>query len=69
MEAKKIKLLWETRFSLSERLHDFEKEVPSMARYASTFFGQDSHGLLRSPVPEGHVEIGDVKSLGPVPDK
>jgi hypothetical protein len=68
-KQKKIKLLWETRFSLSERLHDFEKEVPSMAQYASTYFGQDTHGLLRSPVPEGHVEIGDVKSLGPVPDK
>jgi hypothetical protein len=68
-KQKKIKLLWETRFSLSERLHDFEKEVPSMAQYASAYFGQDSHGLLRSPVPEGHVEIGNVKSLGTVPDK
>jgi hypothetical protein len=68
-KQKKIKLLWETRFSLSQRQHDFEKEVPGMAQYASAYFGQDSHGLLRSPVPEGRVDIGDVKSLGPVPDK
>jgi hypothetical protein len=68
-KQKKIKLLWETRFSLSERRHDFEKDVPSMAQYASAFFGQDSHGLLRSPVPEGHVDIGNVKSLGTVPEK
>jgi hypothetical protein len=68
-KQKKIKLLWETRFSLSEREHDFEKEVPSMAQYASTYFGQDSHGLLRSPVPEGHVEIGEIKSLGATPEK
>jgi hypothetical protein len=68
-KQKRLKLLWETRFSLSARLHDFEKEVPEMTQYASTYFGQDSHGLLRSPVPEGHVEIGAVKSLGNVPEK
>jgi hypothetical protein len=68
-KEKRIKLLWETRFSLSERQHDFAKELPGMAQYASTYFGQDSHGLLRSPIPEGRVEIGEVKSLGAVPEK
>jgi hypothetical protein len=68
-KERKIKLLWETRYSLSERLHDFGKELPGMTQYASQFFGQDSHGLLRAPVPEGHVEIGDIKSLGSVPEK
>jgi hypothetical protein len=68
-KQKKIKLLWETRFSLSEREHDFTRELPGMAQYASKFFGQDTHGLMRSPVPDGRVDIGDVKSLGPVPDK
>jgi hypothetical protein len=65
----KIRLLWETRFSLSERLHDFGKELPGMAQYASQFYGQDTHGLMRAPVPEGHVDIGPVKSLGDVPEK
>jgi hypothetical protein len=68
-KQRKIKLLWETRYSLSERHHDFEKELPGMTQYASQYFGQDSHGLLRAPVPEGRVEIGPVKSLGDVPEK
>jgi hypothetical protein len=68
-KQRKIKLLWETRYSLSERLHDFSKEVPGMTQYASQFFGQDSHGLLKAPVPEGHVDIGTIKSLGEVPEK
>jgi hypothetical protein len=68
-KQRKIKLLWETRYSLSERRHDFGKELPGMTQYASQYFGQDSHGLLRAPVPEGRVEIGPVKSLGDVPEK
>jgi|HubBroStandDraft_1064217.scaffolds.fasta_scaffold33656_2 hypothetical protein len=68
-KQRKIKLLWETRYSLSERHHDFGKELPGMTQYASQYFGQDSHGLLRAPVPEGRVEIGPVKSLGDVPEK
>jgi hypothetical protein len=68
-KQRKIKLLWETRYSLSERHHDFGKELQGMTQYASQYFGQDSHGLLRAPVPEGRVEIGPVKSLGDVPEK
>lgn len=66
---KKHKLLWVTRFSIRERGADFAKIFPSMAAYASQYFGQDSHGLLRRPLPEGHVEIGATKSLGTVPEK
>lgn len=69
MKQKKVRLLWETRVSLSERHHDFTKELPFMARYASRYLGQDSHGLVMEPVPEGHVDMGDVKSLGEVPEK
>jgi hypothetical protein len=64
---RRIKLLWETRFSLSERQHDFTKELPTMAHTASQYFGQDTKGLIRARIPEGQVEIGDVKSLGNVP--
>jgi hypothetical protein len=69
MKQRKHKLVWETRFSLRETGHDFGKEFPMMAKYASQYFGQNSHGLVRTLVPEGHVEIGDVQSLGAVPDK
>jgi hypothetical protein len=65
-KQKKHKLLWQTRFSISERHNAFDKALPFMAQYAARYFGQDSHGLLRDSVPEGQVEIGEVKSLGEV---
>ena len=69
LKGKKHKLLWETRFSIRERGNDFSKELASMAQYASRYFGQDSHGLLRKPLPEGHVTLGDLKVIEVVPDK
>ena len=68
-KQRKHSLLWVTRFSVRERGADFEKLLPSMVGYASQYFGQDSHGLLRRPLPEGHVEIGEPRSLGTVPEK
>lgn len=68
-KQKKHSLLWVTRFSIRERGSDFERLLPSMVGYASQYFGQDSRGLLRRPLPEGHVEIGEPKSLGTVPEK
>jgi hypothetical protein len=63
---KKHKLLWETRFSISERRNAFDKALPLMAQYASRYFGKESHGLLRAQVAEGRVEVGEAKSLGVV---
>ncbi|HZZ20178.1 MAG TPA: hypothetical protein VFE25_12450 [Opitutaceae bacterium] len=65
---KKMKLLWETRFSLSERQHDFTRELPTMAHTASIYFGQDSGSLIRARIPEGKVDVGQVKSLGTIPE-
>jgi hypothetical protein len=65
-KKKKHKLLWETRFSIRQRHHDFDKDLPSMAQYASQYFGQDSGGLVHREIPLGHVDIGEVKSLGEV---
>jgi hypothetical protein len=64
---RKHRLLWVTRFSVRERGADFERLLPSMVASASQYFGQDSHGLLRRPLPEGRVEIGEPTSLGTVP--
>jgi len=61
---KKHKLLWETRFSIRQNHHEFDKDLPAMAQYASKFFGQDSNGLVHTLVPLGHVEIGNMESLG-----
>lgn len=66
---RKLRLLWETRFSLSQRHHDFERDLPGMARAASPYFGQDSGGLVRKPIPLGRVDIGTVRSLGTETDR
>jgi hypothetical protein len=68
-KSKKPKLLWETRFSIDEHHNAFDKQLASMVEDASKYFGQDSHGLVRKPVPEGHVDIGILQSLGDVPVK
>jgi hypothetical protein len=63
-KGRRRKLLWETRFSLSERGHDFGRELPAMAQTASIYFGQDSYGMVRTPlVPEGYVHIGELKAI------
>jgi len=68
-QKKKSKLLWETRFSISERGHAFDRELAAMAQAASRYFGRDSHGLRRQPLPETHVELGELQVLGYDPDK
>jgi hypothetical protein len=68
-KQKKSRLLWETRFSVSEHHNEFDKQLGAMAKYASAYFGQDSHGLMHKPIPEGHVDVGDVRNLGVVPEK
>jgi hypothetical protein len=53
------KLLWEARFSVREQGNDFAAALPAMAQYASEYFGKDSHGLLRTRVPDGRIYMGD----------
>jgi hypothetical protein len=57
-KQRKYKLLWETRFSIAQHNNDFGKQLRGMALYASKYFGADSHGLIRKPLPEGNVEVG-----------
>jgi hypothetical protein len=63
---KKHKLLWETRFSIRQRHNNFDKDLAAMAKAASQYFGQNTHGLVRKDVPLGRVVIGSVQSLGTV---
>lgn len=58
------KLLWETRFSIRGRHNAFDERVAEMVEAASRYFGQDSKGLTRTTLPDGHVELGDIKVLG-----
>jgi hypothetical protein len=66
---KKPKLLWVTRFSIREQGNDFEKMLPAMAMYASQYFGQATHGLIRDELPEGKVEIGVPTLVAGPPEK
>jgi hypothetical protein len=68
-KQKKHKLLWETRFSVQQRGVEFNKELPLMAKSASKYFGQDTHGLLHQDMPAGRVDVGALQSLGTVAAK
>lgn len=68
-KEKKHKLVWETRFSIRERHNDFDRQLPAMVKFASRYFGEDTHGLLRKPLPEGKVHVGDLKVLDGKPEK
>jgi hypothetical protein len=65
-KEKKLKLLWETRFSINQRRNAFDEALPLMAQYASQDFGTASGGLQLAHVTAGRVEVGDIKSLGDV---
>ena len=56
-KEKKHKLLWETRFSISERHNAFDQALPVMAQNAARYFGRPTHGLERARVLDGTVVI------------
>ncbi len=62
---KKVKLVWETRFSVREQGNDFSKQLAGMAESAGRYFGQNSGKLVHTPLPEGHVEVGPIKTVPP----
>lgn len=68
LERKERKLLWETRFSIPERRNEFDKQLAAMAQSASRYFGQDSQGLLRKPLPATNVTFGELKVIGVEPE-
>jgi hypothetical protein len=60
---KKAKLLWETRFSVREKTNDLSGQLAAMAASASRYFGRESGKLVHAPLPEGHVDMGPIKTL------
>jgi hypothetical protein len=54
----KQKLLWETRFSISEQGNAFDEQLAGMAQRASQFFGNGNGKLVRRAFPKGRVEVG-----------
>lgn len=68
-KQKKAKLLWETRFSISQHRNEFDRQLAAMALQASKFFGQDSHGLQHKEIPDGRVEMGELRTVSETPEK
>ncbi len=69
LKQKKHKLQWVIRISLRQRGHDFGKDLPAMLTFASRYFGEETDGLVREPIPEGHVEVGVPTTIGVEPEK
>ncbi|HWA24902.1 MAG TPA: hypothetical protein VG734_04435 [Lacunisphaera sp.] len=67
-KEKKLKLLWETRISVRREGNDFVATLPLMARDASKYFGQATHGLAWPAVNEGRVRLGETKFLNDKPE-
>ena len=63
-QHKQRKILWEIRYSIRERGNDFSRDLAGMSQYASRYFGQDSDGLIRTPLRETKIILGDPKVLG-----
>ena len=55
---KKLKLLWEVRFSIGAQGNRFDEQLAGMAKSASRYFGENVQHLARQSVPEGKVEVG-----------
>ena len=68
-KEKKPKLLWETRYSMRASGSAFDQELLAMTQTASHYFGRDSQGLVRKPLPEGHVRLGELKFSEATPEK
>jgi hypothetical protein len=69
VKHKQRRLLWETRFSVPSRHVDFAKELAAMARSAANYFGENSPGLTRTSLREGHIKLGELQILGTEPEK
>jgi len=68
LHQRKHKLLWEARFSVREGRNRFDEMLPRMAAYSAQYFGQDTGGLIRRPLPLGQVEIGAPRLVASSPD-
>ncbi len=64
VKEKKMKQLWETRFSIRQFGHRFDRALPAMSRYASRFYGQDIGRLVRQPMRSTDIRVGPVTEVG-----
>lgn len=65
LREKKLRLLWESRFSIYAEGNRFDKQLPVMTQVAAHFFGQETRGLVHQDSPEGSVEVGPLRVVEP----
>jgi hypothetical protein len=62
-KEKRLKLLWETRFSIRRQGVDFATELPAMSKFAALTFGRETGGIFDPTSRETSVKLGDLKIL------
>lgn len=60
------KLLWVTRVSVFAHRHRFDESFAPMLRSAANYLGRPSRGLVRDANRQPRVDLGEMRSLGPV---
>ncbi len=61
---KRLKLLWESRFSIQRQTVNFGQELPVMAAFAARTFGQETKSIFDPDRIKGTVKMDDIKVLG-----
>ena len=64
-KEKRLKLLWESRFSVQRQAVGFADQLPAMARFAARTFGRETKGILDPDAIKGDVKLGELKIIGP----
>lgn len=62
---KKLKLLWESRFSIYAHGHQFDRQLLAMTQAASKYFGQATNGIVHRDTPTANVEVGPLRVIAP----
>jgi hypothetical protein len=63
-KEKRLKLLWESRFSIRRQRADFATDLPAMSKFAALTFGRETDGILRPDSLKSNVELGELRVLG-----
>jgi hypothetical protein len=63
-KEKRLKLLWESRFSIQRHAVDFTEQLPQMAQFAARTFGQETNGIFNPNLIKGSVKMDEIKILG-----
>jgi len=66
-KERKLKLLWESRFSLLRQATEFETDLPAITEFAARTFGKDTDGIFNPDSIKGEVKMDELKILGELP--